>query len=139
MTVRSVIWDLSRVAFFSTIAGVVIGAADGVAMTLSPHSVSSDRELGISPAHAALMWASGAAELGGITGLLVGVPLSGIFFKGRPSVFEFFCVTLASLIGGVLFCFAFGDSLMELSWLATPGFAVLASLVVWSFTRGAKT
>jgi hypothetical protein len=108
-------------------------------MTLSPHFVSSDRELGISPEHAALVWASGAAQLGGITGLLIGVPLSGIFFKGRPSIFEFLCVALASLVGGVLYCFAFGDSLMELSWLATPVFAVLASLVVWSFTRRAKT
>jgi len=139
MTIKSGAWDILRVAFFSAIAGVVIGAADGIAMTLSPQFVRTSREVGGSAANAALLWGSGAAELGAITGVLIGVPLSAMFFKGRPSVFEFFCVAISSLIGGVLFCFAFGGSLMELSWLATPGIAILASPVVWSFTRRGKS
>jgi hypothetical protein len=125
---RSIAFRVLRAAGLSFLAGGVIGAANGLAM------VASDRhhlaELDIPFHQAALFWTAVGATVGCLIGTLIGVACSELFFQGVPTRSEVVKVSLLTLVVGAAFSFAFGDRLMQVSWLAAPAFAFLASLVV---------
>jgi hypothetical protein len=134
VTTRSVAFRVLRAAGLSFLGGGIVGAADGLAMVASArHSLA---ELDIPLGHAALLWGAGGATVGCLVGTLVGVACSELFFHGVPTRSEVVKVTLLTLIGGAAFCFAFGNRLMEVSWLGAPGMALLASLLVKLRARG---
>jgi len=138
MTNQNWLRELASISAACFAAGMLIGASDGAAMTLSVGFAHRDQDLGISLGEAMRFWAAGAGGIGAVVGALVGVPSYYIFFSPRISRGEFFAIAFVSLIGGTAFCFAFGGSLVELSWLATPCFTALASLLVWLNKRRSK-
>jgi hypothetical protein len=122
--------ELALITLCCVVAGIVIGAADGAAMALSVTRRAEIQQLGISTEQALSFSAMGAAAVGGIVAIGVGLPLYYLLFSRRLSRFEFIWIAGASLLGGVAFCAMLGGSIMEWSWLATPCFTVLASILV---------
>jgi hypothetical protein len=118
----------------SFLAGGLIGAVDGVAMVASARHRFAELDV---PLHqAALFWSAVGATAGCLIGTVLGVICSELFFGGVPTRSEFAKVTALTLLGGVAFSFAFGDRLMQVSWLAAPGVALVASLLVRLLARG---
>ena len=134
MSTRSVAFRVLRAAGLSFLAGGIIGLAIGLAMVASARHRLADLDIPLR--RAALLWGAGAATLGCLVGALVGVACSELFFHGVPTRAEVVKVTLLTLVGGAAFSFAFGARLMEVSWLAAPGMALLASLLVKLQDRG---
>jgi|HubBroStandDraft_1064217.scaffolds.fasta_scaffold229642_2 hypothetical protein len=112
------------------VTGIVIGAADGAAMSLSLSRRTDVQQLGVSTTQALSFWAIGAGAVGGIVAIGVGLPLYYLVFRRRLSRSEFVWIAGASFLGGVAFCAILGGSIMEWTWLATPCFTVLASVLV---------
>ena len=131
---RTVAFRVLRAAGLSFLAGGLIGAADGVAMVVSARHRFA--ELDISFSQAALLWGAIGATVGCLVGTFLGVACSELFFRGVPTRSEVAKVTALTLAAGVAFCLAFGDRLMQVSWLAAPCVALLASLLVRLLARG---
>src|SRR5271156_2342586 len=112
------------------VVGIVIGAADGATMSFSLSRRADIQQLGIPTEQALIFWAMGAAAVGGIVAIGVGLPLYYLLFGRRLSRSEFIWIAGASLLGGAAFCAILGGSMMEWCWLATPCFTVLASILV---------
>jgi hypothetical protein len=131
---RTVAFRVLRSAGLSFLAGGIIGAGNGLAMVASERRHLADLDI---PFHqAAFFWGAVGATAGCLIGTLVGVACSELFFHGVPTRSEVVKVALLTLAGGAAFSFAFGDRLMQVSWLAAPGIALLASLLVKLLARG---
>ena len=122
--------EVGLITLSCIVTGIVIGAADGAAMSLSLSRRGDIQQLGIPIEQALSFWAMGAAGVGGIVAIGVGLPLYYLLFGRRLSRPEFAVIAGASLLGGASFCLAFGGWIMEWSWLGTPCFTVLASILV---------
>jgi MFS family permease len=117
-------------------AGLVIGAFDGAAMSMS--FTAFDNEPGINKIKAALLWAIGACGLGAIIGVFVGVLPYYVLFSRQLSSGEFFQIATVSLIAGSAVCLVTERFLLEISWLATPVITILAAVALETRKRERK-